>query len=136
VGASGWSYFVPYQADIEAALQNLRQEAFAQGNYYNPIDSDPGPQTMEELIQLCDLEGTHSVIDMTNVSTRPDFGVVSSLTKQEYLDIFQTATPTREMIERAAARLQTLRDGWQGVYVLAHTDGVPTEIFFTGFSGD
>src|SRR5258706_8725933 len=136
MGASGWAYFFPYQTDIESALQELKEQVFEQGQYYNPVQSEPEPQTIEELIQICDLEGTHSILDMTSVSTRPDFGVVSSLTTQEYMDIFQTGTPTREMIEREAARLQTLRDGWQGVYVLAHKDGVPAEIFFAGFSGD
>ena len=33
MGASGWSYFVPYDADISAALQRLREEVFARGDY-------------------------------------------------------------------------------------------------------
>lgn len=34
MGASSWSYFVPYQADIFKALQELREEVFRKGEYY------------------------------------------------------------------------------------------------------
>lgn len=33
MGASFWSYFVPYQADLGAALQALREKVFAEGDY-------------------------------------------------------------------------------------------------------
>jgi len=35
MGASGWSYFVPYQQDIEQALQQLREQVFASGDFLN-----------------------------------------------------------------------------------------------------
>src|SRR5579859_6346410 len=33
MGASGWSYFIPYQEDIAQALQDLRQKIFEEGDY-------------------------------------------------------------------------------------------------------
>ena len=36
MGATGWTYSVPYQPDIGAALQSLREKAFGEGNYYKP----------------------------------------------------------------------------------------------------
>ncbi len=36
MGATGWSYFVPYQADINQALQHLKQDVFNQGAYEQP----------------------------------------------------------------------------------------------------
>jgi hypothetical protein len=33
MGASGWTYFVPYESDVSAALQRLRQDVFARGDY-------------------------------------------------------------------------------------------------------
>lgn len=33
MGATGWSYFVPYEADVSAALQRLRENAFTRGDY-------------------------------------------------------------------------------------------------------
>jgi hypothetical protein len=35
MGASQWGYFVPYQADMEQALQDLRQQVFRDGTFYN-----------------------------------------------------------------------------------------------------
>jgi len=39
MGASGWSYFVPYEADISAALQRLRADVFARGDYATAEDT-------------------------------------------------------------------------------------------------
>jgi hypothetical protein len=39
MGASAWIYFTPYQPDPEAALQKLRNEVFARGEYYKPWDA-------------------------------------------------------------------------------------------------
>jgi hypothetical protein len=33
MGASGWEYFVPYEVDISAALQRLREDVFRRGDY-------------------------------------------------------------------------------------------------------
>ncbi len=35
MGASGWSYFVPYQSDISKALKELREIVFQRGEYYH-----------------------------------------------------------------------------------------------------
>ena len=34
MGSSDWSYFVPYQDDIQAALDKIRHQVFQDGNYY------------------------------------------------------------------------------------------------------
>jgi hypothetical protein len=34
MGASGWEYFVPYQPDIQAALDRLRHQAYEKGDYW------------------------------------------------------------------------------------------------------
>lgn len=36
MGASGWSYFVPFQEDINEALQALRWRVFRAGDYWAP----------------------------------------------------------------------------------------------------
>jgi hypothetical protein len=38
MGATGWDYFVPYEANISTALQRLREAVFARGDY----ESDEG----------------------------------------------------------------------------------------------
>jgi hypothetical protein len=40
MGASGWSYFVPYQKDINRALQDLKDEVFKRGQYEKPFEFD------------------------------------------------------------------------------------------------
>jgi hypothetical protein len=43
MGASGWDYFVPYEANVSTALQRLREDVFARGDY------DSGPSEDELL---------------------------------------------------------------------------------------
>ena len=38
MGATDWSYFVPYQKDINKALQELRKEVFKEGQYQKPYE--------------------------------------------------------------------------------------------------
>src|SRR5262245_4021188 len=62
MGASGWSYYTPYQPDPDAALQALRARVFASGKFYrrkwNPRElkladiTPPDPDLTED-----DLEG-------------------------------------------------------------------------------
>ena len=39
MGASGWSYFVPYQADIKQALRDLRLQVYGEQAYYDELMS-------------------------------------------------------------------------------------------------
>jgi hypothetical protein len=41
MGATGWAYFVPYQQDINIALQELKEDVFKQGEYEQPFDFNP-----------------------------------------------------------------------------------------------
>lgn len=34
MGADGWTYFVPYQEDLEQAMRDLQQDLFQQGEYW------------------------------------------------------------------------------------------------------
>ncbi len=160
MGASGWSYFVPYRADVREALQELRTKVFHAGEYYKPaewyrllhdrrviddfqlrellkkLDPEPKPSTMEELIELRMEEGTHSIIDITEVSETGGENTISALTPSEYANILGTEKPEHLLVAQKASELQTLRGRWQGVYVVIYKDGLPEEIFFTGYSGD
>jgi hypothetical protein len=64
-GSSEWSYFTPYEADISAALQRLRENVFACGDYmteesdvasYRHLQATPHasafkPASIEELLE-------------------------------------------------------------------------------------
>ena len=41
MGASGWSYFVPYQPDFNMALKELKDEIFTKGQFEQPFNFDP-----------------------------------------------------------------------------------------------
>jgi len=89
MGASGWSYFVPYQNDVYQALRELREIVFERGAFYKPaeyygkiLESEvgenmspdlrrrlkaevekmrtlPKPNSIDELIELNGESGTH-----------------------------------------------------------------------------
>ncbi len=169
MGASGWAYWVPYQSDINTALQELREAVFKSGDYYTEsaflemIDEDqveqylppdffeqfkealhslrsepqrPEPQTIEALLEMNGENGTHSIIDIDSIASTPDFGVAAPLSPQQLLDILGTNQPTRSMVEQKAEELQSLRRRWEATYIIVYADGLPSEIFFTGYSGD
>jgi len=51
MGATGWSYFVPYDADVSEALQRLREDVFNRGDYVygDEITDDQREATLEKL---------------------------------------------------------------------------------------
>jgi hypothetical protein len=147
MGGEPWFYFVPYQADIDSALQALRRREFQAGRY-NPVTPLPefpveagaaGPgarhASIEEAIEDADADGTRSILDMERVSEDPDYGSVTPLSSDDLVDLFGTSKPTREMIESNDELFDAIERG-QGVYIVAYRDDQPSEIFFAGYSFD
>lgn len=197
MGASGWSYFVPYQTDVSVALQQLRADVFARGDYLygdglskeerdriiektlpkldpwiqkckeraatepEPLRSrliesaeklkknllkarsesstQPQPKTIEKLLEVQAATGTHSILDIASVSSKPKFGSISPLDRSKLLELFGSDTPTHAQVEEAyeSGCLEELTSRrWQGIYIAVYHDGKPKEIFFAGCSGD
>ncbi|HKR01237.1 MAG TPA: hypothetical protein VJT09_11220 [Pyrinomonadaceae bacterium] len=147
MGGHPWFYFVPYEEDINAALQALREHEFRAGRY-NPAEDfpefpitaespAPGAQhdSIEEAIEEADADGTRSILDMMAVADSPDFGVVAPLPAEDLIDLFGTDKPMREMIEESDELHDKLERG-QGVYIISYKDERPSEIFFAGYSYD
>jgi len=181
MGASGWSYYTPYQQDIAQALQELRQKVFEAGDYqqywlyyevpdevFEELDElepqewrqpgqqlveafahvlerkhisaelPPAPQTIDEVLQRNGLDGTHSILDIDHIASHPEDGAASALPEEVLLQYCGTERPTKTMIETAASKFDFcgyLERG-QGTYIIIYQDGVPSEIFFSGHSGD
>jgi hypothetical protein len=147
VGASGWHYFVDYQPDLNQALEDLRQRAFADGDYWwahgglghSAAEFENRPTRMEDLFadDRVQEEGTHSILDMYRVVTdggTPDFCSVQPVSAAEAVELTGTGTLTRDHIT-AIADLASRR--WYGRCAVLHDPaGTPTEIYFWGFSGD
>lgn len=176
MGASGWSYFVPFQEDVSEALKSLRWEVFRSGEFMKPstghplppfkdfVPPDPdiwevpeelenwkamyeqaksqhaqqssAPTSPDEALAQGDTEGTHSIIDIVSISSTTSRGESGTLTPETLLELFGSTNPTRAMLEAANAELQVLRGRWMCTYIFAYEGETPTEIFFTGFSGD
>jgi hypothetical protein len=147
MGAHPYYYFVEYQADVDAALQDLRQREFEAGRYNPaqpfprfPIHADsPGPGPMHEsiyeAIEDAAEDGTRSILDIESVSDWPDYGVASPLSEEDLERYFGTTQPTKEMVSRKMNFLASIDRG-QCVYVTVFKSGQPSELFFGGYSFD
>ena len=52
MGASSWSYYVPYEADFDAALRRLHAGVFTAGTYYftvTAVDSSGGESSFSNM---------------------------------------------------------------------------------------
>ena len=132
MGAEPWDYFVPYEQDVEVALNKLRQAEFEAGRYRG---SEMNPSTIEEAFANMGADGTGSILDITGVSELPDFSAVTPLPRETLEELFGTDKPTREMIQTNMDFYEDIERG-QGVYIIAYKDGRPSEIFFAGYSFD
>jgi len=146
MGASGWSYVVPFQGDPATALTALREQAFVDGDLFWDDDDDylgPKPTSLAELDALRETEafwevGAHSILDMDRIIGAADEdhdGTVRQLPEAEAREVFGTATPTREQFLQAEAAIPDIRR-WSGRYQLLYAGDRPSEIAFWGFSGD
>lgn len=70
MGASGWKYYVPYDADFGAALARLHKQVFARGGYYRR-NKRRKPKTIDDLRKSNGEDGTHSILDITHVGPKP-----------------------------------------------------------------
>ena|SRR2546421_7933800 len=150
MGGEFWSYFVPYQEDIQAALEALRAQEFRAGRFWQPHEVQPGffgrvlghqpskPKplaSIREAIKISDATGTRSILDMERISDIPGSGTVSPLPSDELRCLFGTEQPTRETIEQSQELIERLNRG-QGVYIVTYQHGKPEGIYFAGYSYD
>ncbi len=152
MGAQFWSYFVPYQQDIPAALGALREQEFRAGRFWQPSEIQPGafgrilgrglskpppPRTIEEAIKLADPSGngTRSILDMERISDAPAFNAAWLLPGDELERLFGTDQPTRKMVEDSEELIELIDRG-QGVCIVTYQQGKPDGIYFAGYSFD
>ena len=132
MGGETWEYFVPYQQDIEKALQELRQEVFTKGAFRG---SEKKPETIEKALENAAECGTASILDINAVSEEPGPCTVSPLDEDDLDYYFNTTQPSHEMIMQNQDFFQDIDRG-SGVYIIVYKEGKPDEIFFGGYSFD
>jgi hypothetical protein len=147
MGAHRYWYTVPYQPDINAALQSLRDREFQAGRY-NPVTpfpefpitaSSPAPgrghESIESALASSEAGGTRSILDIAAVADEPDFFVAAPLCEDTLQATYGTTQPTREMVEANMAVISHVNRG-HAAYVVIYAGGVPLEILFAGYSFD
>jgi hypothetical protein len=154
MGASDWEYVVPYQPDLGAALDALRRQVFASGEYVKPsfygdVFDLPEPRSVDDLTEqeqyweFMGTSGTHSIIDVPNVVlagfTGEEFGTIRLLSDAECAELFGATQPSRADYTPLAGseRLHEYVTGGRGTgrAVVLWADGTPAEIAFWGYSG-
>jgi hypothetical protein len=134
MGAEAYWYTVPYNPDVSAALQALREREFRAGRYnpamplisfpVGPGSPAPGAQhdSIEEAFEEADADGTRSILDLERVGDEPDFGVAVRVEDAVLEELFGTMRPTREMVEGNLDLLEDVERG-HGVYVVLYRTG-------------
>ncbi len=154
MGAEPWSYFVPYQPDVEAALEALKQREFAAGRYnkghavvetgggYALVENGPAA-TIEEACAQTDADGTRSILDMMGVSDTPhevdsedpQLGFVAPLSAEQLIGLYGTDRPTRATVGGGGDVFELIDRGL-GVYFIVYDGDRPSGLFFAGYSYD
>ncbi len=147
MGAEPYFYFVKYNPDLDAALQELRDREFRAGRYnpaiphldfpISPNSPAPGARhtSIEHALQASGADGTRSILDLDHIASEPEFGAVTPLPPEQLDALFGTEQPTREMIDQCEELFESLERG-EGVCITVYQQGRPHELFFAGYSCD
>ena len=147
MGASPYWYFVDYQENVGDALNSLRQREFTAGRYNPaipfplfPVSANspgPGPQhaSAEEALNSADADGTRSILDIFFISDTAQLFAATPLGPEKLMELYGTATPSKKQVERNMTFMDSVPRG-HCVYFTVYKDGLPSEIFFGGYSFD
>lgn len=147
MGGHPYWYYVPYEPNVQSALDRLRAREFYAGRY-NPVipfpefeepafsAQTPGKQhqTIAEAIEASAEEGTRSILDISAVSQHPDYGAAAPPPASRLRELYNTDQPTRSMLD-GHELFDDIERG-QCMYVIAYEQGKPSEILFVGYSYD
>lgn len=140
MGATGWVYFVPYQQNIEKAMEGLQKEVMGRGEFIGAGDAPCDDADLLEFMfqNAADgTDGTHSILDIVGgVSETPNFLCASPVARSTLLRFFGTTEPTRQQVEAKEYELEEAVERWQAQYLVIYRDGKPHELCFLGSSGD
>ena len=147
MGGHAYWYVVPYQADVQAALDSLREREFKAGRYspvmrYPPFPvgpDSPAPgakhRTIAEALEATETEGTRSILDLDRIADTPGHFRVTPLDPATLEEHFGTTKPTLEMVEENTDFFEDIERG-EGIYIVLYDNGEPSELFFAGYSFD
>lgn len=147
MGAYPYWYLIPYEENLNDALDKLRMREFKAGRY-NPVipfptypitdDSEsPGPQhsDINQPLNESDNDGTRSILDLTSVSDRDDHCVARIPSKEELIRFFGTDKPDIETIQNNSDFFDSIERG-KGLCIVVYENDQPNDLFFVGYSFD
>ena len=132
MGAEPYEYTVPYEPDIQAALEKLRQRVF-ESKEFNGAELDP--PTPEAAFELTEADGTRSILDINRISDEPDFCCAAPFSPEELEQYFGTQRPTEVMVRDQDDFWEDLERG-MARYVILFEGDEPNGIYFAGYSFD
>jgi hypothetical protein len=146
MGGHPYYYAVPYERNVDTALQALRKKEFEAGRY-NPVvpfldeDTASTPSTgkehdsIEEALAESNADGTRSILDIERIGAEPDYGVAVALSPASLKKLYGTDKPTRAMVDSNMNFFGDIDRG-QGIYFVLFDGENPSQIFFAGMSYD
>jgi hypothetical protein len=134
MGAEPWFNIVPYQEDVETALQGTRAEVFRTGNYI--LTGRKKPKTIEEALERGGEDGTASILDVDHVAKKRTSGAVAPLSRATLIKLFGTERPTHQDFSNNPFVLWDWLEPGQAVYVILYQGDQPHEILFSGATWD
>ncbi len=132
MGGEAYEYTVPYEPDIQGALEKLRRSVF-ESKKFNGAEFDP--PTPEAAFELTDADGTRSILDITRISDEPDFCCAAPLSEDELESYFGTTRPTAAMVRDSGDFWEDLERG-MARYIILYEGDKPSGIYFAGYSFD
>jgi len=136
---TAWRYTVPYQPDLQRALDELRNETFRRGAYLQPWllqGPSPPPLDITEALARAGPAGTHSVLDVDRISLLRGEGRVWLAPPELRLRVFAALAPSTADIEGRRFGLVHGLDVGEGAVVVVHdSSGRPSHLLFEGLSG-
>jgi hypothetical protein len=132
MGAEPYDYTVPYEPDIQTALDKLRRCVF-ESKEFNGAEFDP--PTPEAALEMTEADGTRSILDIGRISDYPDFCCAAPLSPEDLERYFGTQRPTEAMVRESDAFWEDLERG-MARYVILYEGDEPKEIYFAGYSFD
>ena len=132
MGAEPYEYTVPYEPDVQAALDKLRRRVF-DSKEFNGAEFDP--PTPEAALEMTEADGTRSILDISRISDHPDFCCASPLSAEELESYFGTQKPKEVMLRESGEFLEDIERG-MARYVILYEGDEPSGIYFAGYSFD
>ncbi len=132
MGAELYEYTVPYEPDIQAALDKLRRRVF-DDKEFNGAEFDP--PTPEAALEATEADGTCSILDIGRISDQPDIFCACPLSHEQLEQYFGTPKPTEAMVWESRDFLEDIERG-MARYVILYEGDEPKRIYFAGYSFD